>query len=333
MLHLLESHFPPKSTTGLIAPMLLPSVPTLEAYRPLYRDERLWLPAMRAICGHHHLDPRTLRLAPPGSNVVFWVEEGLLIKLFAPLWPADAAKETSVLKALDHFDAFDVPHIRAEGQIEGWPYLVLTQVAGQPMDTIWDDLDGTARAQLAASLGRRIAALQAVPIEPFRAILDTWPGSWDTQISACLARQREDAIPAHWLNPIAAFLGSTLPALRAPFHPAVLHADLNPEHLFCQASPTGWEVSGMIDFADAMLGHPFYEWVRPCYTFQFEPDLLGVMFSSAGLSSPTQNSALSQSLLAMIFLHRFFGLAELLNLFPQNTPTDLTSLQACLWGS
>ena len=63
---------------------LLPEVTDLETYRRLYRNPSTWLPALQAICQRHGLDPATLQLAPPGTHVVFTVEDALLIKLFAP---------------------------------------------------------------------------------------------------------------------------------------------------------------------------------------------------------------------------------------------------------
>ena len=65
--------------------MLLPIVNTPADYRPLYRNPAVWLPAMRAICQRHRLDPSALKMAPPGTHVVFFVGAEHVIKLFAPL--------------------------------------------------------------------------------------------------------------------------------------------------------------------------------------------------------------------------------------------------------
>jgi len=310
---------------------LLPRFSTLEQYRPLFRDEAVWLPALRTICARHGLDPLTLRIAPPGSNIVFWVEDKLLIKLFVPLWPEDARKETDVLKALAGRIPFEIPQIRAEGDLEGWPYLVLTRICGQPLDEIWEDLDPTAREQVAASLGSRIAALQELPTSALQGVLPEWPGSWQVQASACLARQRELGVSTAWLDQLAGFLDSALPTLQTPYQPVFLHADLNPEHLFCQETPCGWQVSGMIDFADGMLGHPFYEWVRPGYTLHFQPDLLRAMLLGAGFGPRQLDGTLSRRLFTFTLLHRFFSLPEILDLISPNPPQNLLVMQDALW--
>lgn len=311
---------------------LLPEFKTLAEYRPLFRDGSVWRAGMRTICSRHGLDPHTLRFAPPGSNIVYWVEDGYLIKLFAPLWPGDAPKETAVLKALAGFCPFDIPQIAAEGELEGWPYLVLTRLGGQSLDSIWESLAPPARVQLAASLGGCIAALQALPVTSLYDGLPHWPGSWEMQVAGCLDRQLQSGVSSAWLDQIAAFLDAALPGLKTPCPAVILHADLNPEHLFCQETASGWKVTGMIDFADAMVGHPYYEWVRPGYTLHFEPVLLRAMFSAAGILPAQPDPAFNRSLLAFTFLHTFSNLPEMLEMFSPDPPADLDSLQSVLWG-
>ncbi len=309
--------------------MLLPVFRTLPEYRPLFRDDSVWRPALQAICARHGLDASSLRIAPPGSNIVYWVEDHLLIKLFVPLWPEDAAREIAILGKFGSFDAFDIPRIYAQGELEGWPYLVIEKLSGQPLDEVWDGLSFSDRLELAASLGQCIAALQAFPTAGLDSILEAWPADWEAEIDGCLARQRELGVSTAWQGQIASFLRAALPDLQAPYRPTFLHADLNPEHLFCQETASGWQVTGIIDFADAMLGHPLYEWSRPAFTLRFEPTLIRAMFSAAGFPPAALNANLSRSLLAITMLHRFFSLPELLAQC-RVPPADLAELQTAL---
>ncbi len=119
---------------------MLPAIASLDAYRQVYRNEQTWLPALRAICQRHGLDETSLHFAPPGSHVVFWIEQDWLIKLFCPLWQEDACTETLVLRELSDLPAFQVSHIRAQGEIEGWPYLVLSRLPGISLDLLWGTL-------------------------------------------------------------------------------------------------------------------------------------------------------------------------------------------------
>jgi hypothetical protein len=52
---------------------LLPCIETHDDYVRIYRDERIWLSALRAICQRHGLNAAALEFAPPGTHVVFRV--------------------------------------------------------------------------------------------------------------------------------------------------------------------------------------------------------------------------------------------------------------------
>jgi hygromycin-B 7''-O-kinase len=151
--------------------LLLPKIDALEGYRRIYRNTETWLPAMRTICQRYGFDVSRLEFAPPGTHVVFRVE-GLYLKLFAPLWPGDFAPERLVLDRLSDGRDLPVPtpHLVAEGEIEGWPYLVMTAVEGVPLCQVWDGMDAMDRERVAARCGELMAAFHAVPTDGLEAI-------------------------------------------------------------------------------------------------------------------------------------------------------------------
>lgn len=113
--------------------MLLPVIESLEQYRTLYRDPEVWRPAMQVICQRHNLDSGLLELAPPGSHVVFTAGLDIYLKLFCPLWAADAISERLVLDKLTGRPELPVPQLLAESEIEGWPYMIMRAVPGIPL--------------------------------------------------------------------------------------------------------------------------------------------------------------------------------------------------------
>ena len=310
---------------------MLPEIQSLDDYRRVYRREEAWLPAMRWICQRHGLDEASLRLAPPGSHVVFWVEEDWLIKLFTPLFGDDAPKETLLLRALAAQTDFNVPRIRAQGVLEGWPYLALSRLPGEPLETLWGRLSPAEKEQIAASLGRLMAALHRTPTAGLEALHVDWAAFLAQQMATCLERQAAAGAPPAWLAEMAAFLGD-LPALFEPgFQPVLLNADLNPEHLFCEETPQGWQITGVIDFGDAMLGHPCYEFVAPGFITRRAPALRRAMLLSYGYAPQALDASLSRRLMAYTLLHRFASLPDWLGLFEEDTPADLEEMQEALW--
>lgn len=311
---------------------MLPKIQTLDSYVPVYRDTAAWLPAMQAICRRHGLVQDSLRLAPPGSNIVFWVEPGCLIKLFAPMWAADAAREAGALHAMTGVPGIDVPRITAQGELEGWPYLVITRLPGRPLDELWPDLGAAERLEIARGLGRLMAALHSAPTDSLAALQEDWPAFLRQQVQACLGQQREKGVSPEWAAQIEAFLADLPPLYDAGFQPVLLHADLNPEHLFCTQGVAGWQVSGVIDFGDAMLGHPCYEFIRTSFLLgPNQPDLRRAMLLAYGYPAEALDEAFSCRMMAYTLLHRFASLPELLESF-EIPPHTLAELQAGLWG-
>lgn len=310
-----------------------PFFETFEDYAAVYRETATWLPAMRTICQAHGLDPDSLRLAPPGSNIVFWVEDNLVIKLFAPFWRQDHLLETRVLNTLANNAALQVPRIHAHGEVDGWPYLVLSRLPGRSLDEVWPLLDPTGREHIAAGLGEMMAALHRVPTGQLAGLQPEWRTFLADRLARLLENQSRAGVSPEWLDDITRYYAA-LPSLVPPdFSPVLIHADLNPEHIFCQASPRGWEVSGMIDFADAMLGDPAYEFVAPAFLLA-GPDgvhLRRAMLQAYGYAPSDLTPALSRRLTAFILLHRFIDAGQFPALFPHQPPGSMRQLEQIAW--
>lgn len=308
---------------------MLPAIQTLDAYRPIYRDINTWLPAMRSISRRHGLDEASLRLAPPGSNVVFWVEPGCLIKLFAPMWKTDAAREALALQAAAGAAGPAVPRILAQGTLEDWPYLVLARMPGSPLDEIWPSLSLDERVGVAAALGRLMASLHRAPLAGLDSLVEDWPALVRRQKGVWSDPARAGEGPPEWRARIAGFL-SEVPLPELP--PVLLHADLNPEHIFCERGPDGWQITGVIDFGDVMIGHPYYEFVAPGFLLRASPVLRRAMLLAYGFQAQQLTGALSRQLTAFTLLHRFASLPQILESAAPQNPSGMDDLQAALWG-
>jgi len=314
------------------APALLPSITTLDEYRPIYRDQQVWLPAMRAICQRHMLDLNELSFAPPGSNVVFRAGPGLLIKLFAPMWHADAAVESDSLDALSRQPDVNVPHIHARGEIEGWPYLVLTRVPGRPLNEIWGGLNHSNRLSIANSLGRCMRALHSVEFPGLEAGRAAWEAERSERLQACVRQQASLGVAPAWVLELAAWsAGLVFPSIR-PDDLVLVNGDLNPEHLFCQQQDGLWNVTGVIDFADTFAAHPFYDFVRPGILFINHADLRRAMLASYGIESAEMTTELTRELFVYSLTHQYASLPEALGCLKQPLPANLRELCQHMWG-
>ncbi len=332
---------------------LLPQVKTGDEYVPLYRDADVWLPAMRVICQRHGLDANQLEFAPPGTHVVFKTKRNattppvsLYIKLFAFPWREDFIPERLVLDKLSTNFEIPTPRLVAEGEIEGWPYLIMTTVEGVPLCEVWDELDSANREHIASCCGELMGALHTTPIEGLDAIEVDWPAFIQERTQARLENLPEGdadrALNAQWCQDLRVFLENP-PGLFTPgFKPVLLSADITDEHLLVTQGGGRWTLTGFIDMGDAMLGHPLYEFVAPgCLIARGGSHLLRIMLQAYGYSDAQLTSQLSRQLMAYTLIHRYVKIRDLLDILnlqylvnaaPPDIVHPLAELERVLWS-
>jgi len=288
---------------------------------------------MRVICERHSLDAALLEFAPPGSHVVFRVGPELYIKLFAPLWRRDYLPERLVLGRLSGQSDWPVPRLVAEGEIDDWPYLILTAVEGVPINQVWDAMGVSDREQIAGRCGEFMAWLHSAPTEGLEAIAVDWPAFVESQIRSCANGLRQSDLDNRLIDSTLHFLDDSPSLLNLDSEPVLLSADVTDEHILVSKRDGRWELTGYIDFGDAMLGHSYYEFVAPgcCITYS-SPRLRRAMLLGYGFSENQLDEQLSERLMAYTLVHRFIDIPYLLTLFEAQPITSLHDLQKALWS-
>ena len=313
--------------------MLLPNIGTREDYRRIYRDADVWLPAMRVICERHGLDANQLELAPPGTHVVFKAGPERYVKLFSPFWGEDFVPERLVLRQLSGRFDLPTPQLVAEGRIEDWPYIIVTAVDGVPLYKVWHSMGVADRERIAARCGELMASLHSTQTEGLEAIAVDWPDFVERQIQDCIDRLIRADVSERWIRSALEFLDDLPPLFEPGFQPVLLSADVTDEHILVSERQGRWELTGFIDFGDAMLGHPHYELVAPsCCITRGSPDLQRAMLLAYGYSEHQLNPTLAKQLMAYTLIHRFVNIPDILESFGSQQPTDLEALRKALWS-
>ena len=144
-----------------------------------------------------------------------------------------------------------------EGEVE---YLVISRIPGRAARHV--HLAGPGRTALLRQVGRLLARLHAVPVEPLLAEDGLFPADRDgAALRSRLETRLADALdqigarPGSWplSVPPERVAAQALDLLPARFAPAVLHSNPGPTHVFCDAAGT---LTGVIDFGDSFLSHP-----------------------------------------------------------------------------
>lgn len=281
---------------------MLPPVPDVAAWRVLRRDVALQRPAFEAIAARHGVATGELSFVDQGTHLV-WTTRDRVIKLFVPLWPEDATLETTLLDMVGG-TALPVPQLEAKGELEGWRYVVMSRIPGEPLGVAWGALDDRGRSRLAAHLGESMAALASLPRGPLEARATTQDALLAERLARVLPDQRERGGDEALEIELRSFL-SELPPL-VPAEEVVLHADLTDDNVLV----SGDRVTGIIDFADAFVGPWTYELAAPaCFVTRGHPAHRDAMLRGRGVESTPE---LTATIRAWAILHRYGHVARMM---------------------
>ena len=317
---------------------LLPQIATWEQWAASFDDVRVWRPVVDAICEREGIAYDTIEAPASNTNAVFILDRRVVLKIYSPFWE-EYAFERRVMELMEHDAALPVPAIRAAGELRDrrdWSYLAMEFCAGRPLDELWAEMTQAHRLEIAAQTGRMIRRLHAVDPEPLAAI--DKGERWD----ALVDRRRREVLPEMLdrglivpgiARELQAVLDQAVAASRAAVQ-VVIHGDLNTEHLLVEERDGQWDVSALIDFGDARIGVPCYEWM-PLWLGLCNRDV-AVMRAFLEAYDPRvlADDALGRRVAAWTLLHDFGtdAIAELFHTSGATRPArSLEALQALVW--
>lgn len=304
---------------------LLPE-PGPEAYRVL-RGERRWARAAEVIAARHGV-AGPLELASVGFHVVVLGRERV-IKLISPTHARDAVAERIGLTLAAGRLPVATPELLAEGELEGWPYLILRRLPGTSALERWPGLDASARARLVAEAGELAAALHALPVAGADALALDWPAYAAERREAMSAKHRRRGLDDAWVAAIEAFVDALPDPRTWPARPVFVHGDLHLDHL--HLDPDTSRVCGLLDFADVQVGPAELEFVTVGgFLAPRLPGAASVFLRAYGLDARTPE--LAARLTGHVLLHRYCDVAPVLARFEEERrPRDLAGLHRAMW--
>ncbi len=290
--------------------------------------EEGWIAVFRTIAARHGLPEAPPVIYPTGSAVVARLGE-VVIKLDEPRWRLEQAAEAAMLARAQGRLPVSTPDLLFHEEIEGWPYVIMSVVQGLPLVEVWPALSREERTRLAGAFGELIRALGELPVE--EADRASWEPFLDRMRSGAQARlaSRRDAPDAGWLEAIPAFLEAHPPSER-PLQ--WMHTELMGDHVLVARRGGRWELSALLDFADARVGHPFYELPALAeFCYQGEPGLARETLLAMGLTEGELGGALSAELGGWSLLHQFGSVTRMLGAISGAPPSSFAELSQRLY--
>jgi hygromycin-B 7''-O-kinase len=305
----------------------------LEAYRTLRADRSRWLPVALDIARSHGLDIRSPHAFSTGTNLVVGFGDRLILKIFPPLLRAQFVSERGSLTQLKGRLHLPIPEIVAEGERDGWPYLVLTRLAGTLGSEVWPSLPEAQKERVLGQIGETIAAVQRAPLGPLEQIEPRWNDFMRTQMQGCRARHERLGLAPKFLAGLDDLLRDAAKLIPMDAPPVILIGEYIPENFLLACHDDDWSLAGLFDFGDVRAGWRDYDLLGPS-AFMAAGRSGRVRSLLGGFGYEKLDYALKRRLMALMLLHQASDLNSHICIEGwQEKVSDLVELQDLIWAS
>lgn len=289
------------------------------AFDALHDDVAQWPDAVASIAAEHGsaiAEPLT-----DGTVLVARLSGGRILKLFPPFLADHHAFERAMLGALHGRLAVPTPRLLAEGERDGWPYLLMSELHGTLLADGWPALAEAERLALLRSIGALATAVHALPVGPIAALAPRWSDFIATQRERCIARQRRTGLPQHLLAQLPDFVAGELPSGDA----VLLTGEYTPWNLMLD----GPRLAAMFDFGDGLVGPRAYDWLGPlCFLAAGDGERCAALLDGCGV---TLTAPLRLQLMRLLLLHRYSNLKMQLRCPGWQAAPDFEALAELAW--
>lgn len=319
----------------------LPAPDNWAEWGAIFTDTTIWKPVVRRICRETGAAAaESVSAGSPGSSAVFIVDDEVVVKIFAPFLTDDFHREVETYELID--TALDpyLPELKAHGfypdKID-WAFMVMEFMPGRPIREVRADIPREDTAAIAQELAWYTRRLHKVPLDSAK-VIETSAAGWfkflKERRKACLEELRDKTdLPLAVLREIYYLLASDVFLPPRDFRPSLLNGDFTEDHLLLEKRLGQWRISGLIDWADSLVGAVEYEWVALWFGLCGQDVPMFREFMKAYDSTLRLDRAFRSKMMAYTFIHRFGPelISEKLQQSGAPKITSLNDLKTWLW--
>ena len=311
--------------------MLLPQFVDAESFRAFRADPPRWLPIAIDIVRSHGLDASAPHVFATGTNLVVGLGDHLILKIFPPLLRAQFVSERGSLTQLAGRLHLPIPEIVAEGTRDGWPYLIITRLAGTLGSEVWSLLPEAQKERVLREIGETIAAVQRAPLGLLGEIQPRWDDFMRAQMQGCKARHTRLGLAPKFLAGLDDLLRDAAKLIPMDAPPVILIGEYIPENFLLACDDGQWSLAGLFDFGDVLAGWRDYDLLGPsAFMAAGRPGRVRSLLEGFGYAKP--DYALKRRLMALMLLHRASDLNSHICIEGwQEQADDLVELQDVIW--
>lgn len=311
----------------------LPHLVDAASFRTFRSAFPQWLPIALDIARGHGLDTGSPYVFATGTNLVVGLGDKLILKIFPPLLAAQFVSERASLTQLAGRLGLPIPEIVAEGMRDGWPYLVMTRLAGTLGSEVWPSLPEPQKERLLRQIGETIASVQRVPLGELASIGPRWDAFMHAQMQGCRARHTRLGLAPKFLAGLDDLLRDAAKLIPMVAPPVILIGEYIPENFLLACDDGQWSLAGLFDFGDVLAGWRDYDLLGPsAFMAAGRPGRVKSLLEGFGYT--TLDFTLKRRLMALMLLHRASDLNSHICIEDwQERAANLVELQDLIWPS
>lgn len=179
------------------------------------------------------------------------------------------------------------------------------RISGVTLKALWSSFERADKTHIIEQIGAAMASAHAAPVGVLTSLDPEWNGFIREQRARCKARHASHGMPAWLIDHVDELIGAQRLEVD-PSERVILTGEYTPSNLLVERDARGWQLSGMIDFADAMVGRREYDLLGPSlFSCEGDPVLVAALFRGYYGAERRINHAFRMQLLALALLHRF----------------------------
>jgi hygromycin-B 7''-O-kinase len=284
----------------------LPENPSPPQYGAFRGCTDRWVGILADIAARHALTGPELEPIAAGSNLIAFLGGSWVLKVYPPFLRHQFEAERLALCHLGGRLPVAIPEVRAEGERDGWPYLTMTRLEGWPLADVWPGCSEGERTAILGQIGELVARAHRVPVGEMSRLEPEWSTFLVRQAAGCRSRHERLSLPRPLLDGLEDYLARTADAIPGEINPVILTGEYTPENLLMGRAHARWEVRGLIDFGDAMVGFREYDLLGPgSFLAAGRRHYLRALLGSYGYGEEEMNPGLGRRLMRLLLLHRY----------------------------
>ncbi|MFN2501381.1 MAG: aminoglycoside phosphotransferase family protein [Pyrinomonadaceae bacterium] len=305
-------------------------IPPLNDFKSTFFDP-VWLEVAASILHRHQIPYASLNRAEYGENMVFFVDARLILKIYTPV-KNGFRRERSALKFANGKTTLPIPSIVAEGEIEGYYYLINTQLIGDQITRAeWLAMERGDQVALLTELATGLRKLHTRDAAKFSF---DWREFLQIQVLSIADKHFGDGANPEWSESIPAYLKENLPLVPRKTAEAFLHGDVHLGNLRLTQRNGRPTIGGLFDFADCIKGFHEYEFVAiGVLMIQGQGELQREFFRAYGYSDDEMDETLRKRMMTLTLLYEYGSLKKYAErLRPDAVDYSLAELERSIWN-